>query len=344
MPKRVIVFATKGSDCLATEICHHLHLRLPESAQPDGGLKLSRHEYTRFSNDNTMAQIPNVRGRFVVIIHTQTSPVNDRLFELFHILDAVCNSHPADVLLVMPYMPYSRSDRKNQPRISVMGKQLPKIISQFGVKRVLLLDPHDSHIKHYFDTDADEITAQYLMVDYIERVLFSEYPRDHCSMAFADGGAAKRFRKMAHLLKLPVVHIDKDRPDNDENPEFKAVIGQVKGRVCLMPEDEIASGRTAIGTSDILIEAGAKAVIFLAIHPVLNKVGQPEKTVVQLLEKSSIARFVVTDSVPVFHKLGKKSKFRVLPSAPLLAEAIRRTVQNDSLTTLHDPKGVDLYR
>ena len=340
----VKVFSTTGSEGLAKEVCENLQLRLPSQFRTGDSFLLSETTVKRFSNDNLQVQVENVRGHFVVIIHTQVPPVNDRLIELFALLDAVNNARPADVLLVFPYMPYARSDRKNQPRISTMGRRLPQILTtSFGIKRVILLDPHDSHIKHYFDPAADEISAIYLLVDYLEREVFTSQPKEDTVIVFSDAGAAKRFGKIAYLLKLPVAYIDKDRPDNTESPQFNGVIGEVRGKLCVLIDDEILTGGTAIGDVEKLVSEGAASVYMLAIHAVLAKEGMSGADMVEQLEQSSVERFIVTNSIP--HQLSAEvTKFTVLSIAPLLAEAIKRAVLGESLTELHQLKNVTLYR
>jgi ribose-phosphate pyrophosphokinase len=342
---QVKVFATSGSDVLAEKICESLRDRLPNRLQPEAGLELSRARVDRFSNENLQVQVENVRGYFVVIVHTQTPPVSDNLIELFALLDAVQNASPADVLLVLPYMPYARSDRKNQPRISVMAPLLAKILSQqLKVKRVLLLDPHDSHTKNYFEPHADDITAIYLLADYLERYFFDTHPKKQCTVVFADAGSAKRFDKVAHLLHLPIAYIDKDRPDDLESPLFKKVVGDIKDRTCILIDDEILTGNTSIGDAQILIDNHASEIIFLAVHGVLANKKETAQAVVQKLHDSPIKSFIITDSIPLADKVAGYEKFTVLSVAPLLAEAIRKIVDNQSLSSLYDPTKVKAYR
>lgn len=342
--RAVKVFATTGSEALARDICGSLQIRLPKSLQPETGL-FGNSRVERFSNDNLQVQVDNVRGHFVVVVHTQVPPVNDHLIELFALLDAVENARPKDVLLVFPYMPYARSDRKNKPRISTLAPRLADIlVNSFGIRRVILLDPHDTHTKHYFKPAADEISALYLLADYVQREIFSAHPKEECSIVFADAGAAKRFGQLAYLLKLPVAYIDKDRPDDTEQPKLKEIVGDVKGRFCLMIDDEILTGGTVLGDTASLLQSNASGVTMLAIHPPLDDKKTSAGEVIQKLEGSPLERVVVTNSIPIAHKLADPSKFVVLSVAPLLAEAIGRTVQDDSLTVLHDPQNVHLYR
>lgn len=345
----VKVFTTSGSEGLAKEVCEVLRPRLPKECQPAGPLSLGTVTVERFSNDNLQAQIENVRGHFVVVIHTQVPPVNDRLIELFALLDAIINAGPADILLIFPYMPYGRSDNKNQPRISTMGYRLAHIlINSFRIRRVILLDPHDSHIKHYFDPAADEISAIYLMIDYLEREVFRSQPNSKSKkdsvLVFSDAGSAKRYGQVAHLLGLPEVYASKERLDDKENPVLRKVVGDVKGKFCLLIDDEMLTGNTAIKDAKMLKQEGATSVYMLAIHAILASKELSGADLIKKLNDSPIEKFVVTNSVPVSHKLINPSKFIVLSIAPLLAEAIKRTVLDESLTQLHQLSNVSLYR
>jgi ribose-phosphate pyrophosphokinase len=344
--RSVKVFSTRGTQVLAEEVCKELDKRIPPFLKSDEELALSKVKVERFSNENLQVQVENVRGSFVVIIHTQVPPVSDGIIELFALLDAVENARPADILLVFPYMPYSRSDRKNKPRISVMGNKLPHIFSNsFGVKRVLLLDPHDTHIKHYFEPAADEITAIYLLVDYIQHNIISGMKnREEAVIVFADAGSAKRFENVPALLNVPTAYIDKGRLDDKENPVLKRVVGEVGGKTCFLFDDEILTGGTAVRDADILKKEGAKSVIMFAVHPILNDKDKGSQEVIKKLENSPFEKIVVTETVPVQHKLKGNSRFVVLPVSGLLAEAIKRFVMNESLTELHNPENVNLYR
>lgn len=341
----VKLFATSGSDILAEDICRHLKDRLPPELQHNGDFVLNRPLVHTFSNDNIEVQVDDVRGKYVVIIHTQTPPVNDNLIELFALIDAINNARPADLLLVFPYMPFSRSDRKNKPRISTMGVRLPHIVTcSLGVKRVILLDPHDSHIKHYFTPAADEITTLYLFADYLETQFFPTNPREDCVLVFADAGSAKRCEDFKHLVKLRTAYIDKERPNDDEEPDVQQLVGVVKGKTCILIDDEILTGGTAIKDTEILIREGACKVIMLAVHPVFNDLKTGAQAVCARLQASPIDQFIVTDSIPVSDKLTSFPKCTVVSVAPLLAEAINRTVLDQSLTALRDMQSVDLYR
>jgi ribose-phosphate pyrophosphokinase len=340
----VRVFSTTGSEVLAAEICESLKPRLPDQLIPRGTLELGETNLQRFSNENIQIQVDNVRGHFVVVIHTQTPPVNEGLIELFALLDAINNSRPADVLLVFPYMPYARSDRKNKPRISTMGCCLARIISQsFNIKRVILLDPHDSHVKHYFDPAADEISTTYLLIDYLEREVFSVFSREESVVVFSDPGSAIRYKSIAYLLHLPTAYIEKDRPDDSEKPKFSKIVGNVENKHCLLIDDEILTGATAVGDAKILKTEGASSIIMLAAHSILRDKNIPPEVLMQTLTDSPIEKFIVTNTIPQEASFLSK-KFKVLSVAPFLGEAIKRSILGQSLTELHKMESVKHYR
>jgi len=339
----VKIFALEGSHHLANKVCDELNKRLPGSLKPEAGLKLIVPHILPFDNENVEIQIENVRGYFVVVIHTQCPPVNQHLIELFALLDAIYNSNAADLLLAFPYMPYARSDRKDKPRISVMSNVLANILNNpLGVKRVLLLDPHDTHVKHYFRPSADEISTIYMYADfllhYIQTVLGGN--KEDILICFSDSGAAKRFAKLTEITKLPHDYIDKVR--SGKEVAIKREIN-AQGKICIMVDDEICSGGTAILDAQALKENGAKQIIMFVPHAPLSKQGKSTKELIAALNNSPIDLFVMTDTIPVADKVSGEAKFKILSVAGLLAEAIKQTIVNDSVTQLHDPQNVGLY-
>jgi len=336
--------ALPGSDILAEKVCKELYKRLPKIFKPEEGLILSRPKVSYFDNENVELQIDNVRGYFVVVIHTQTPPVNQRLVELMCLLDAIYNSNAADLLLTFPYMPYARSDRKDKPRISVMSSVLAQIINKtLGVERVLLLDPHDTHVKHYFRPSADEISTIYMFADYLNNYIQTVLggKKDDVLICFSDSSAAKRSAKLTEITKLPHDYIDKVR--DGKVVEIKREIA-TKGKICIMIDDEICSGGTAIKDAQALKDNGAKKIIMYAPHAPLAKEGKSTAEVIAALKNSPIDEFVITDTIPVEDKVSGEPKFKILSIAGLLAEAIRQTIEDDSVTQLHEPGNVGLYR
>jgi ribose-phosphate pyrophosphokinase len=292
---------------------------------------------SRFSNENLEVQVENVRDHVVVVIHTQAPPVSDGLIELLGLLDAVNNAHPRRTFLAFPYMPYARSDRKNQPRISVLGQRLPEILNEvLGVRRVLLVEPHAPHMKQYFIPTADEIPATRLFVEHIRSSLKAELERHECVLVFADSGAAKRYEDLPFTLSIDQAYMHKSRTDHSELPTVRALTGDVRGRHCLLIDDEILTGNTVLKDARLLKEAGAASVRMYAAHAVFADQRLPAADLIAKLAHSEVDQFVVTDTIPVAEKVAlAPDRFTVLPIAPLLGEAIKRMIVGESLSELH---------
>src|SRR5579862_5905728 len=259
MSTNLEVFATTGTDALAQAVFKEIKARIEKT---DGYcVEMGKATVSRFSNENIEVQVDNVRDHTVLVIHAQTPPVNDNLVQLFALLDAINNSHPRRTYVVFPYMPYSRSDRKNRPRISVIGQRLPEILNNvLGVRRVLLIEPHSQHLKQYFSPTADEVPAVPLLVNFIIANHLKKWSRDQCVLVFADAGAAKRFEEVPSVLGLEQAYIHKTRPDNDELPAVKGVTGNVKDRHCFIVDDEILTGNTLVKDAELLKSNGAASI------------------------------------------------------------------------------------
>jgi len=338
----VKVFSTSGSIELAQDICNALQTRLPKEFQPGGRLILSNLRFEKFDNECILPHIENVRDHLVVIIYTHAPQIHTQLFELFHIIDAVINADAKEIMLVFAYFEYSRSDKKDQPHISVMSRFLADIFNNLGIKKKLILDPHDDHILQYFWPTADGISAVLLLTDYLKREFLTPELKEKSVVVFSDHGAADRYREVAHILNLPTAYIDKQRIGG--KTISTEVIGNVVQKHCLLFDDEILTGGTGIGDADILLNTGALSVIFSAIHAILTSGKLPTPELIQKLENSPVKKFIITDSVPVKQKLVGTTKFKVIPVANLLAEAIKRNILGESLTQLYLPENVSLYR
>lgn len=331
---QVKVFATTQTQGLAQQIEAELVSRVNPN---DFCVEHGEVAVARFSNENLEVQVDNVRDQIVVVIHTQAPPVSDGLIELMALLDAINNAHPRQVFVAFPYMPYARSDRKNRPRISVLGQRLPELLNKvLGVRRVLLVEPHDPHIKQYFVPTADEIPGTPLIVRHIRTHLAKDIEERKCVLVFADAGAAKRFEELPFTLGMDQAYIHKLRTDHSESPTLRGLTGDVKDRHCILIDDEILTGNTVVKDALMLKEAGAAKVSMYATHAIFadQKLSTPE--LIQKLTSSAVDNFVVTDTIPVADKVAlAPDHFTVLPIAPLLAEAIKRMIMGESLSQLH---------
>ena len=337
-----IVFSTTGTASLGKRVCLELEKRLPKKFLPKKKRSIEgKATVDIFSNENMEVAVENVRDHFVVVLHTQAPPVSDGLIESFALLGAIVEAKPAKTLLVFPYMPYSRSDRKNKPRISVMAKRLAEFYNCYEGLRTLLVDPHDSHIKHYFKPTSDEITAMYLLASNIKSLFKSK----KVMIVFTDTGAAKKFEEVAHFLGLDVAYIDKRRNDNKEKPTIRKIIGDVKDQICVLIDDEALTGGTTSMDAEALYQDGAKEVAVAVIHPILMKKNAPNISVIKKLEDSCITKIIVSNTVPIGKRLKEADakKFIVVDSSPLIAEAIKRIICSESLSELHNPRNLKFY-
>ena len=332
------VFAAPGSEDIVEDICTYL-----QDLLADKNIKPGEVTVTVFDNDNLEVQVEEVRGCFVVVVSTQAPPVSQNLVALLLMLDAIQNASAYGLFLLFPYMFLSRSDRKNKSRISVGGPLLARIINRIlGVKKVVLLDTHDEHTRNVFEPSADGITAVYLLADYLKRTTDLEENPQNYVLVFADAGSAKRFEKLADFLGVAVAYIDKKREVT--KIEIKQVVGEIKDKICVLVDDEALTGTTGIKDCNVLISEGAKEVIMMAVHGPLCKKGEKSDFVIKAFEASVISRVIVTDSIPLKKKLIDSTKFEVVSVAKLLAEVIKRVYTDKSLSHLHKPENVRLYR
>jgi ribose-phosphate pyrophosphokinase len=333
---QVKLFGTSGTLPLATQLEREL-ARLVAEDREGPCVQMGQSKVTRFSNENIEVQVDNVRDHVVVVVHTQVPPVSDGLIELMALLDAINNAHPRQTFLVFPYMPYARSDRKNRPRISVLGQRLPEILNKvLGVRRVLLIEPHDPHLKQYFLPTADEIPGTPLIVEHLRESLLCNHRPDECTLVFADAGAAKRYEDLPFTLGVGRAYIHKSRTDHSELPNVRALTGEVAGRHCVIVDDEILTGNTVLKDAKLLKQEGALSVRMYATHGVFADRKLSTEALMQKLMDSDVDEFVVTDTIPVAEKAALAGgRVTVMPVAPFLGLAIKRMILGESLSEMH---------
>ncbi len=311
MKDELRIFAGNSNRALAQEICQHLNL------------PLSPLDIQRFSNDNLFVQVlENVRERDVFVVQSFTEPVSDHIMELMITLDALRSASAGRITAVIPYYSYARSDKKDAPRISITGRLIADLLHSAGANRVLTMDLHAPQVHGFFSVPVDHLTAIPIITDYVS----DKYSLDGAVVVAADAGGAKRVGRIAEILHLPMAIIDKRRK-SDQNVQQGFVVGEVKGRLALVFEDEIATGTTMLTTIQTLLEAGAELVIAGATHPILCG------PAVQNLGGSDLRELIVTNTCFV----GPEKDFpklTVLSVAQLLAEAIHRIHTGESVGAL----------
>ena len=295
------VFTGNAHPELAKSVCKYLDIPLGEA------------EVFKFANDNTFVRIKeNIRQRDVFIVQPTCYPVNDNLMELLIMIDACKRASAGRITAVIPYYGYGRTDKKDQPRVPITARLVADLLTAAGADRMLTVDLHAGQIQGFFNIPVDELTALPMLTDY-----FKEKEIDDLVVVAVDIGISKKARDVADRLHAPLAIIEKRRIGNDERTETMNVIGDVKGKVALTFDDEIATGGTIINAARALAEHGVKEVYCCVTHPILSG-NAPE-----VMAQSNFTEVVVTDTIPVSPEK-RNGKITVLSVAPMLGEAIYR--------------------
>ncbi|UCG83757.1 MAG: ribose-phosphate pyrophosphokinase [Dehalococcoidia bacterium] len=301
MYEELKVFTGNAHPQLARSICDYL------------GIPLGRMNVFEFSNENIFVQVQeNVRQRDVFIVQPVCSPVNKNLMELLISIDAMKRASAGRITAVMPYYGYSRTDKKDQPRVPITARLVADLITVAGADRVLTVDLHAGQIQGFFSIPVDELTAEYIMSDY-----FAEKNLGDFVVVATDVGITKRARDIAERLHVPLAIIEKRRVGNEDTAETLTVIGEVEGKCAVLVDDEVDTGGSTSNAAEALNGHGATVIYACCTHPILSGNG------VKRIESSYIKELVVTDTVPIPDEK-KSDKIVVLSLASLIGEAIHR--------------------
>ncbi len=296
----------------AREICNHM------------AAELCKTETILFSNENMLVKIlDNVREADVFVLQSSCPPVSDGIVETCLLLDALKHSSASRITAVLPYFPYVRSDKKDQPRISIAAKLMARIFQTAGANRFLLMELHSHQIQGFFDVPVDQLLAVDVFCDYLKEQDLANYV-----IVAADVGEAKHLGRYATRLNLPMAIIDKRRMGNTDTVIPTHLIGDVEGKDALLIDDEIASGGTLCKAADFLKEKGANSVRAAVVHPVLSG------TALEKINNSSLDELIVTNTIPLGNKLEICEKIRVLSVGPLFAKAMQRIHNGESVSVL----------
>ncbi len=288
-------------------------------------IPLGQCEVFEFSNENIFVRIlENVRQRDTFVIQPLSSPVNKHLVELLIMLDALKRASAGRITAVVPYYGYGRTDKKDQPRVPITARLLADLLTVAGANRLLTVDLHAAQIQGFFSIPVDELTALNLLSNY-----FKERDFDELVIVATDIGISKRARDLAAKLDAPLAIMEKRRLGNLGQAETLNVIGEVEGKVALTVDDEIDTAGSLANTVTTLLERGAKEVYACCTHPVFSD------EAIQRIASSPVREVVVTDTLPVNNER-KLDKIRVLPTAPLLGEAIHRIHTGLSVGAMFD--------
>lgn len=305
------VFTGNSNEPLAHDICRHLSVNL-------GNAKVKT-----FSDGEVLVEInDNVRGRDVYVIQSTCSPANNNLMELLVMTDALKRASAARINAVVPYFGYARQDRKVAPRAPITAKLVADLLSVAGIDRLLTIDLHAGQIQGFFDIPVDHLYAAPVMLEEIRRLNLGELV-----IVSPDAGGTERARAFAKRLDAGLAIIDKRRSGPNVS-EVMHIIGDVKGKVCAIVDDMIDTAGTLCTAATALQNQGASAVYAFATHGVLSG------PALERIAESPLKKVFVTDTIPIQDKLNQCDTLQGVSVSYLLAEAIRRIHNAESVSSL----------
>ena len=309
----VKIFACPTAEKFAKEVCDCLNL------------KMGKINHTKFKNDNNFVQIlETVRQKDVYIIQTSEPPVNERIMELLITIDAAKRASAKNINVVLPYYPYSRSDKKDQPRVPITAKLIAQLLEAAGATRIITCDLHNPAIQAYFNVNCDRLTAEYLLEEY-----FAKKNLEDMVIVATDAGSSKKAYKYSQYFNCPIAMVDKRREGNDDRAIASTIIGEVKNKNAIIFDDEIDTAGSMMETVKVLKKFGAKNIYAGCTHGVLSG------PAIERINNSEIKELVITNTIPLTEEK-KLDKITVLSIAPLFAETIKRINEERPLGELFE--------
>lgn len=305
------IFSGNAHRKLAEDIAEHLNIPLSEA------------DLKKFSDGEIFVEIKeNVRGTDVFVVQPTCTPVNDHLMELVIMVDALRRASARRITAVVPYYGYARQDRKNAPRVPITAKVVAEMFMAVGVRRVLCMDLHAGQIQGFFNIPVDHLYAAPVILKYIKQNF-----GDDVIMVSPDAGGVERTRAFAKRLNSGLAIIDKRR-DKPNECEAMHVIGDVRGKTAILMDDMVDTAGTLCAGAKTLMENGAKEVHACCSHPVLSG------PAIERIRNSAMKSLVVTNSIPLRGEALTCDKIKVLSVSDLLADAINRIHNEDSVSSL----------
>lgn len=297
---------------------------LAEAISKRLGQDLTPTNLRRFADSEVFVEIQeNVRGQQVFVVQSTSRPANDHLMELLILLDALKRASAQPVVAVIPYFGYARQDRKSMPRTPITAKLVADLLTVAGAHHVVTVDLHAAQIQGFFNIRVDNLYAAPLLAHDMQ-VQFKE---NKPLIVSPDVGGVVRARSLARRLDTDLAIIDKRREQAGVS-EVMNVIGQVKGRDCVLLDDMVDTAGTLVNAANALMEQGAASVSAYITHGVLSH------PAIERIEGSALKQLVITDSICPTPDVLACSKIRILSLAPMLAEAIRRVREHESVSSL----------
>ncbi len=309
------ILAGNGNPELALAIAQYLDMQLTSAS------------VRRFADEEIFVEVhENVRGEDVFVVQPTAAPANDNLMELLICIDALRRASARRITAVVPYFGYARQDRKPGPRTPISAKLVANLITKAGADRVLSVDLHAGQIQGFFDIPTDNLYAAPVIAADIE----SRLAKQDLVVVSPDVGGVVRARALAKRLgNAPLAIVDKRRERAGES-EVMNIIGDVRGKMCVLVDDIVDSAGTLCNAAAALLQAGATGATAYVTHGVLSG------GAVARVDGSALTELVITDSIAAVASVKAAKKIRRITIAPLLAEAMRRTSEESSVSSLFD--------
>lgn len=311
---RILLFCGSASGDLGAGIAEYL------------GIKTGSYTRTMFPNENIFIRLnESVRGQDVYLIQTHCSPsLHENIFEMLIMIDTLKRDSAGRINVVIPYLSYARSDKKDQPRVGIAARLLANMIEVAGADRYITIDLHAGQIQGFFNIPGDVLTAFHLLGDYV-----MDKQIDNLVVVSTDLGFAKKGRNWAEKLGTPHAIVEKRRMGNDSKSEALSIIGDVRDKNVLLVDDEVLTGGSISNAVNLVRQEGARDVYLAFVHPLLA--GPAADRLAEL----DIKEIITTNTVPIPQEaLDKLPNMTVLSVAPLLGEVILRANQGRSVGEL----------
>jgi ribose-phosphate pyrophosphokinase len=306
------IFAGNSNRPLAEEISHYLKVPLGKAA------------VDTFSDGESKIEIKeNVRGADIFVVQSTSAPGNDNLMELLLMLDAFKRASAKRITAVIPYYGYARQDRKVVPRVPISAKLVADLITAAGASRILTMDLHSGQIQGFFDVPVDNLYATPVLLQHLKRHLDNH----EVTIISPDAGGVERARAIATRLDASLAIIDKRRVAPNVVAEMN-IIGEVKDQVAILLDDIVDTAGTLTMAAVALKNERAKMIIGCCTHAVLSG------PAIQQIEESPLEELIVTNTIPLRPEAQQCKKIKVLSVAHLIGEAIRRTHEEESISSL----------
>ena len=303
------------------------HPELAEAVARELGVELAPTQARDFANGEIYVRFEeSVRGSDAFVLQSHTAPINQWIMEQLIMVDALKRASAKNITVIMPFYGYARQDKKHRGREPISARLMADLFKQAGAHRLMAIDLHTDQIQGYFDGPVDHLWAMPLLIDYIRENIDG----DRLTIVSPDAGRVKVADKWCDKLNAPLAIVHKRRDLNIANQvSVHEIVGDIKGRVCVLVDDMIDTAGTICAASDALFEHGAAEVVIVATHAVFSG------PAVDRLKNSRVSKVIVTDTLPVSDDR-RFDKLTVLSVAPIVAKAISEVFEDGSVTSMFE--------